>query len=151
MGIYMKKKIISLALALSIIPCAFAIEELNIQENFSDTLQSVTQKGNKLSAEEEKIIELKKFYKPVTKELKIIYALEAMKGTLGEFSRNAILSSNLTQKPVKVEFKNLGELREQYADFDALGWKKKKRLYIYINQKHIDAPPEAIAALLSHE
>ena len=29
--------------------------------------------------------------------------------------------------------------------------KKKNKLNIYINEKHKDAPPEALAALLSHE
>ena len=43
------------------------------------------------------------------------------------------------------------ELNESYASFDAVGWKKKGKLYIYINPKHESAPPAALAALLSHE
>ena len=39
----------------------------------------------------------------------------------------------------------------EYSNFDALGWKKGDRLYIFINQKHRTAPPGALAALLSHE
>ena len=48
-------------------------------------------------------------------------------------------------------FKDLSELNEAYKTFDAVGWKKKGRLYIYINPKHENAPPGALAALLAHE
>lgn len=78
-------------------------------------------------------------------------ALDMMKDTTAEFSRKAILGYNLTQKPIKIEFKDLSELNEAYSSFDAVGWKKKNRLFIYINPKHEDAPPGALAALLAHE
>lgn len=94
---------------------------------------------------------LTKTYKEVTKEEKVMHAMELMKGTIGNFSRNAILGSNLTGRPMKVEFKNLGLIKPDYANFDALGWKRGTRLYIYVNEKHADAPPAALAALLSHE
>ena len=74
-----------------------------------------------------------------------------LKGTTGDFSRKAILGYNLTQEPVKIEFKDLSELNQAYATYDAVGWKKKGKLYIYINPKHKAAPPGALAALLSHE
>ena len=92
-----------------------------------------------------------KEYAKVTNEAKICSALDALKGTVGEFSRNAILGKNLTNKPVKVEFYELSAIKPQYANYDALGMKKKNQLYIYVNQKHSNAPVEAIAALLSHE
>lgn len=90
-------------------------------------------------------------YKVVGKNEVFYVALDMLKGTNGEFSRRAILGSNLTQKPVKIEFKDLGSINKDYASFDALGWKRGSRLYIYINQKHSDAPAIALAALLSHE
>lgn len=90
-------------------------------------------------------------YKKVTKEDRIIEALETMRGGLSDYSRRAIMGENLTGKPIKVEFRNLAELNEAYADFDALGWKNKNKLYIFINEKHRDAPKEALAAVLSHE
>ena len=74
-----------------------------------------------------------------------------LKDTEGMFSRNAILGNNLSEKPVKIEFKDLGVIKSDYANFDALGWKKGKSLFIFINQKHKDAPAGAIAALLAHE
>ena len=90
-------------------------------------------------------------YKCTGKNEIIYVALDMLKGTNGEFSRNAILGNNLSGKPVKIEFKDLGTINEAYANFDALGWKKSKKLYIYINPRHKDAPPGALAALLSHE
>lgn len=108
--------------------------------------------GNSVSKEqEERIKSLKKLYKKVTKEEKIYDALELMKGGLADFSREAILGNNLTGKPMNVAFEDLSKFGEMYANFDALGWKKKERLYIYINEKHQDAPPEALAAVLAHE
>ena len=74
-----------------------------------------------------------------------------LKNTTGDFSRKAILGNNLTERPVKIEFRDLGSINKDYASFDALGWKKGKRLYIFINPRHKDAPPGALAALLSHE
>lgn len=90
-------------------------------------------------------------YKKVSKEPVICIALDMLQDTTGEFSRSAILGSNLSQRPVKIEFKDLGLINEEYKNFDALGWKKGKELYIFINPRHQDAPAGAIAALLSHE
>ena len=74
-----------------------------------------------------------------------------LKDTTGDFSRRAILGYNVTQYPIKIMFKDLSELNESYKTFDALGWKRKGKLYIYINPKHQYAPPGALAALLAHE
>lgn len=90
-------------------------------------------------------------YKVVGKEEVFYVALDMLKNTSGNFSRLAILGNNLTEKPVKIEFKNLGEINKDYETFDALGWKKGKRLFIFINPRHKDAPPGALAALLAHE
>lgn len=90
-------------------------------------------------------------YKKVSDDQIFHVALDMMKGTNADFSRKAILGYNLTQKPVKIEFKDLSELNQAYASYDAVGWKKKNRLYIYINPKHEYAPPAALAALLAHE
>ena len=90
-------------------------------------------------------------YKKISNEQVIHVALDMMKDTNAEFSRKAILGYNLTQKPIKIEFKDLSELNEAYKSYDAVGWKKKNKLYIYINPKHEYAPPGALAALLAHE
>ncbi len=90
-------------------------------------------------------------YRQSTKDERLIRAAEALKGTLGDYSRRAILGENLTGKPIKVEFKDLSEFNPAYADFDALGWKNRGRLNIFINKKHQNAPKEALAAVLAHE
>ncbi len=92
-----------------------------------------------------------KKYEKVSKNENIIRAVEKLKGTTGNYSRDAILGKNLTNRPIKIEFTNLATINPIYTNFDALGWKKKKDLYIYINEKHTDAPIEALSALLAHE
>lgn len=108
--------------------------------------------GNIISKEQkERSASLKKTYKGVTKNEHIMEALELMKGGIADFSRNAIMGNNLSGKPMTVSFEDLSKFGQAYTNFDALGWKKKERLYIYINQKHEDAPKPALAALLAHE
>ena len=110
------------------------------------------EQGHPISKEQkERSEQLKKTYKKVTKEERIMETLELMKGGLADFSRNAILGNNLTNEPIFITFDDLSKFGQAYANFDALGWKKKDRLYIYINKKHQDAPTPALAAVLAHE
>lgn len=97
------------------------------------------------------INQIRNTYNVVGKDEIFYVALDMLKGTKGQFSRDAILGNNLTGKPVKVEFKDLGQINQTYSNYDALGWKRGSRLYIYINQKHSTSPAIALAALLSHE
>lgn len=97
------------------------------------------------------ISEIKDIYKPASKDEVVWVALDMLKGTNGQFSRDAVLGNNLTGRPMKVEFKDLSTINTKYANYDALGWKRGKGLYIYINQKHNTSPAIALAALLSHE
>ena len=90
-------------------------------------------------------------YKDVSNQQIFHVALDMLKDTSGEFSRKALLGYNVTQMPVKIMFKDLSEINEAYASFDAVGWKKRGHLYVYINPKHEYAPPGALAALLAHE
>ncbi len=94
---------------------------------------------------------LYKKYKDVSADASIIQALEKLGETTGKYSKDAILGKNLTNKPIQIEFLNLSTISPMYTNFDALGWKKKKNLYIYINEKHKDAPIEALSAILAHE
>ena len=127
----MKKKIISiLAFFTFLLPNCFAQQDARTMEVTS---------------------ELIKQYRDVTLSQNIIRAVELLKDTTGSYSRNAILGKNLTNRPIKIEFLNLATINPIYANFDALGWKKKKDLYIYINEKHKDAPIEALSAILAHE
>ena len=67
---------------------------------------------------------IKPLYKDVSEDHIFHVALDMLKDTNGEFSRRAILGNNLSQKPVRVMFKDLSQIKPEYADFDALGWKK---------------------------
>ena len=95
--------------------------------------------------------QLKKEYKKISSDEVILVALDMMKNTTADFSRRALIGYNLTDRPVKIQFKDLSQIKEDYQNFDALGWKKKNQLYIFINPRHADAPPAALAALLAHE
>jgi len=120
--------------------------------NAKKTKEYTDSEGNPISKEQkERSASLKKTYKGVTKEERIMEALELMKGGVADFSRRAILGNNLSGKPMNVSFEDLSKFGQAYSNFDALGWKRKERLYIYINQKHEDAPQPALAALLAHE
>ena len=121
--------------------------------NFSEAAQQEMTVPNQYPAKytPEYIKQITPGYKDVGKDEVFYVALDMLKDTEGMFSRNAILGNNLSQRPVKIEFKNLSEINQDYATFDALGWKKGKNLYIYINSKHKAAPAGAIAALLAHE
>lgn len=125
---------------------------LTTQVSFAKTYQPVPSTV-KLPAKytQEYIDSISDEYKTVSDEQIFHVALDMLKGTSGDFSRKAILGYNVTQYPVKVMFKDLSEINEAYSTFDAIGWKKKGKLYIYINPKHEYAPPGAIAALLAHE
>ncbi len=90
-------------------------------------------------------------YKACTKDELLQVALYSMEGSIADFSRKAYLGENLSGKPIKVQFKNLGEIDPKYQNYDALGWKIRDRLYVFINEKHKTAPPQALASLLSHE
>ena len=125
---------------------------LTTQVSFAKTYQPVPSTV-KLPAKytQEYIDSISDEYKNVSDEQIFHVALDMLKGTSGDFSRKAILGYNVTQYPGKVMFKDLSEINEAYSTFDAIGWKKKGKLYIYINPKHEYAPPGAIAALLAHE
>ena len=99
----------------------------------------------------EYIKQIKPTYEDVGKDEVFYVALDMLKDTEGMFSRNAILGNNLSRKPVKIEFRDLGQINKDYTTFDALGWKKGKKLYIFISNRHKDAPAGALAALLAHE
>lgn len=97
------------------------------------------------------ISEIRNTYNVIGNDEVFYVALDMLKGTNGEFSRKAVLGNNLTSKPIKVEFKDLSTINKNYADYDALGWKRGSKLYIYISHRHSSSPAIALAALLSHE
>lgn len=126
----MKKILVLFGVMLSLFQCSYALDDI-VSNGISE--------------------ETYKKYKKVSDDANIIQAVELLDRTSGSYSKDAILGKNLTGKPIKIEFTNLANINPIYANFDALGWKKKKNLCIYINEKHKDAPIEALTALLAHE
>ncbi len=128
--------------------CIFALPGLDENKMKSDQIAE----GMSVNKPEFDTDAYYKKYKKVTKDGVVMQAMELMNGiNISKYSYNALMGNNLTQKPFKIEFKDLSEINPEYASFDALGWKKKGTLHIYINEKHRNAPAEAIAAVLAHE
>lgn len=142
----MKK--IAITLMVPILLCGIKSASFAQQDNYIKPAIYHQNKPVELTEQDFKKLEK---YKDCTKDQTIMVALYSMEGTMADFSRRAILGENLSGKPVKVQFKNLGEIKPEYQNYDALGWKIRDRLYIFINEKHRSAPPEALASLLSHE
>jgi hypothetical protein len=89
---------------------------------------------------------------PLITNNKIVKALDSLVNTDGEWARRAIAGYNDTGYPIKVLFKNLGTIGKEFTTHDAIGWLDENgKLLIFINEKHKEAPPEAIGALLCHE
>lgn len=148
----MKKKIIMTALLLTSGVFAGAFDNSPAGLDESKMKSSQIAEGMSVNKPEFDTEAYAKKYKKVTKDGVVMQAMEMMQNlSIARYSYNALMGNNLTERPFKIEFKNIAEIRQEYASFDALGWKKKNTLYIYINEKHRNAPPEAIAALLSHE
>lgn len=100
---------------------------------------------------EQKIAQIMDEYKNVSKEPIICVALDLLNGTKGNYSRRVIMGENPTNKSIKVVFKNLSNINPTLGNANALGMKKGSQIYIYINDKHKDAPVIAIATILAHE
>ncbi len=82
----------------------------------------------------------------VSKNGEIIEAVKLLEKTPAKTYYKAILGENPTKKPIKISFKNLTD----FADFDAIGWKKHDRLYIYVNKKHKNnVPKEALSTIIA--
>lgn len=58
----------------------------------------------------------------------------------------------MQQKQIRVMFRNLSVFGKQIAEYDALAWMSSTgEVVLLLNMKHQYAPPEALAALISHE
>jgi hypothetical protein len=74
-------------------------------------------------------------------------AFYLMKEGQGERSLRQIV-----HKPIRVVFKNMAEINKSLKNYDALSWMSNRgEQVIFVNEKHRSAPPEALAALISHE
>jgi hypothetical protein len=86
-------------------------------------------------------------YLRCTRDTNILRALELMGEGQSQASLNRIIS-----KPVRVIFKDMKSMNKALANYDALSWiSNQGEQVIFVNEKHQNAPPEALAALISHE
>lgn len=86
-------------------------------------------------------------YYNCTHERAVMNAFDLMAASSGEQSLSVILN-----KPIRVIFKDLKTLDKRVKNYDALSYMTGNgQLIIYINEKHANAPAEALASILSHE
>lgn len=104
-----------------------------------------------LQYSEQKISQVMDEYKNISADPIICVALDLLKGTKGDYSRRVIMGENPTNKSIKVVFKNLSAINPTLGNVNALGMKKGSQIYIYINDKHKDAPVIAISSIIAHE
>ncbi len=77
----------------------------------------------------------------------IIKAFQHLEASEGQESLDIIL-----EKPIRVLFKDLREISKHVRNYDALSWISTTGHHaIFINRRHEDAPPEALAAIIAHE
>ncbi len=82
-----------------------------------------------------------------TREESIMKAFQLMTEGPAESSLRRIVS-----KPVRVVFKDMRLLNKSLKNYDALSWMSNQGdQVIFVNEKHRQAPPEALAALIAHE
>ena len=82
-------------------------------------------------------------------DYKIQDAISLLKNSVFEEPYKIISGMNPTEKAYFIEFKNFKKMGKKFNDYTAVGWKENGRQYIFISQKHKDAPPEALAALIA--
>jgi hypothetical protein len=59
---------------------------------------------------------------------------------------------HIINTPVRVIFKDMKSMNKALSNYDALSWiSNQGEQVIFVNEKHRNAPPAALAALISHE
>ncbi len=86
-------------------------------------------------------------YDSISQDYKIQKAIQIL-----EVNNEQATIDVLVRKNIKVQFTDLGMMSPSYIRYNALAAKDNRgNIYIFIDNKHKDAPAEAIAALLTHE
>lgn len=86
------------------------------------------------------------FYK-ITREARLVQALALLNGTSASDTVDLIV-----ERPIRIIFKRLKDMDERLENYDAISYLGfNGQLMIYINDKHLKAPPEALAAIIAHE
>jgi len=87
--------------------------------------------------------------KKVSGDKNIQKAVKLLDNPVSDDSYFIILGDNPTKKNIKIEFKDLKKYGNKYAEFEALGWTNKGRLYIYINNKNKNENVYLLSSLIS--
>ncbi len=142
----MKKIIFSLIICLGLISVLLPVYA---QDNNCSTKEEIKAKQAETEAKKAEIKALKKTYKNITKEMNIIYALELMKNSPATGVYKKISGDNPTLNPIKIKYKNLGKIKPEYRNYNALTKASRRQITININDKHKNAPYEAQSALIA--
>lgn len=100
-------------------------------------------------AKKAEIKALKKKYKKISKDMPIIYALEEIKKSPAKTTYRRIVGINQTQKPMRIEFKNLADINKIYTNSETISKIKWGREHIYISDRHKKAPAETLAVSIA--
>ncbi len=88
----------------------------------------------------------------VSDNAKITSALNMLEKTNSKETIDAVMGQNSANKQVKIMFFSLGSVSPEYANAHAMATSDDNGVpYILINEKHRNAPAEAIACLIVHE
>ncbi len=151
----MKKIIFTLMLCLGLINmsmAAYAADDpvkTRAKERKAEIKAQKIQEKAERKAKKAEIKALKKTYKKITKDVPIMRALELMKDSPASGAYEKITGNNHTLKPMKIQYKNLGEVKAEYRNYNAMSDIKRKKITINVNSKHKDAPFEAQSAVLA--
>jgi hypothetical protein len=86
-------------------------------------------------------------YLRCTRDDAILQALTLMSNGEAEPSLHRIVS-----RPARVIFKDMKSIDKSLKNYDALSWiSSSGQQVIFVNEKHRNAPPEALAAMIAHE
>ena len=90
--------------------------------------------------------ELSEYYR-VSHDQAVVQALMVLEQTTANKSVDDILN-----RQVHIVYKNMAQVGKQFRNDDALSWLMEDGTQlIFINEKHQYAPPQALAAIISHE
>lgn len=151
----MKKIIFTLLLCLGLIntlTASYAAEDpikVRAKERKAEIKAQKMQEKAERKAKKAEIKALKKTYKKITKDVPIMRALELMKDSPASGAYEKITGNNPTLNPMKIKYKNLGEIKAEYRNHSAMSNIKRKEITININSKHKNAPFEAQSAVLA--
>ena len=91
-------------------------------------------------------------YSKISDDIQIERAIIALNESHADKVINTLMGDNPSRHPVKIMFYNLCLLSPQYSDTHALATSDNDgTMYILIDSKYQNEPPEALASIIAHE